>query len=117
MTQDIPALVINHIRNSVLLMDELGKIIDYGKKDIRENIRHGPHTGLTSFEEGVLFGSVDGNIVSNDGLNAVIEFYANAGYASFQDEGTYDKSESGKGIAPREFMKYGIEDLIAHYGG
>jgi len=116
MTEDIPTLVLNYIRDENLLEDELGKIILQGKHEIQMNIRTGPHTGLTSYEHGDLFGSVGGDIESNTGLNAVLRFYASQGYASYQDEGTYDKSTSGKGIAPREFMKYGIEDLVNNYG-
>ena len=104
---DIQTLVLNYIQEEVF-EDELAKIIDKGKYLIRDNIRYGPHTGLTSYKDGVLFRSVDGDIDSVSGLNAVLRFYASAGYASYQDEGT-------KYIAPREFMKYGIEDLVEMY--
>ena len=110
----IKTLVLDYIREDIL-EDELGKIVDDGESKIRHNIHSGPHTGLTSYRHGKLFGSVHGHIASISGLNAVLSFEANAGYASYQDEGTYDKSSGGKGIAPREFMKWGIEDLLEMY--
>lgn len=114
MSDEIRTLVLNYIRED-LFEDELAKIKTNGEHEIQQNIRYGPHTGLKSYEYGGLFGSVKGNIDSVNGLTAVLSFYANAEYASYQDEGTYDKSTSGKGIAPREFMKWGIEDLVAMY--
>ena len=104
---DIQTLVLNYIQEEVF-EEELGKILLQGVHHIRTNIREGPHTGLTSYEHGTLFRSVNGDIESNTGLNALLRFYANADYASYQDEGT-------KYIAPREFMKYGIEDLVEMY--
>lgn len=116
MSDDIQTLVLNYIREEVF-EDELGKIIQQGVHDIQHNIRYGPHTGLTSYERGDLYGSADGYIQSVSDLTAVLVFYTDTSYDVFQDQGTYDKSEEGKGIAPREFMKYGIEDLIKNYGG
>lgn len=112
---DLPAIVLNYIRDENVLEDKLKDILTDGENHIQKNIHDGPHTGLTSYKHGGLFGSVHGDIVSNDGLNALLNFRAESGYASYQDEGTYDKSTSGKGIAPREFMKWGIEDLVAMY--
>ena len=114
MTDEVKTLVLNYIQEEVF-EDELAKIRLNGINQIQRNIRYGPHTRLTSYEHGTLFGSVNGDIESVNGLNAILSFRAEAGYASYQDEGTYDKSSSGKGITPREFMKYGIEDLVAMY--
>lgn len=112
---DIQTLVLNYIEEEVF-EDELGKIITNGEHAIQMNIHDGPHTGLTSYDRGVLFGSVNGDIASVSGLSAILLFRAEAEYASYQDEGTYDKSKNGKGITPREFMKWGIEDLVEMYG-
>ena len=109
MSEDIQTLVLNYIKDEVF-EDELNKILLEGVSDIQLNIHEGPHTGLTSYEHGDLFGSVQGNIESTSQLSAVLRFYATADYASYQDEGTIY-------ITPREFMKYGIEDLISNYGG
>lgn len=111
---DIQELVLKYAQEG--FEDELGHIITNGVNKIQMNIRNGPHTGLTSYEHGVLFGSVDGDIDSVSELSAILTFTASAEYASYQDEGTYDKSKTGKGIAPREFMKWGIEDLVEMYG-
>lgn len=111
---DIQTLVLNYITEEVL-EDEIGKIITNGVNAIQKNIRYGPHTDLTSYKHGHLHDSVDGEIDSVSGLTAILRFTASVDYASYQDEGTYDKSPYGKGIAPREFMKYGIEDLVAMY--
>jgi len=105
---DIQTIVLNYVKDEVF-EDELGKIITNGVNAIQKNIRYGPHTGLTSYRHGDLFGSVDGDVESNSGLNAILRFTASVDYASYQDEGT------SRGIAPREFMKYGIEDLVAMY--
>lgn len=105
---DIQTIVLNYIAEEVL-EEEIGKIITNGVNAIQKNIRYGPHTGLTSYKHGDLFGSVDGDIDSVSGLTAILRFTASADYASYQDEGT------SRGIAPREFMKYGIEDLVAMY--
>ena len=114
MSDEVKTLVLNYIREEVF-EEELAKIKQQGINKIQRNIRYGPHTGLTSYEHGFLHDSVDGDIKSVSGINAVLEFVASEEYASYQDEGTYDKSSSGKGITPREFMKYGIEDLVAMY--
>ena len=111
---EIQTIVLNYIREDIF-EDELGKIITNGENTIQKNIRYGPHTGLTSYRYGDLFGSVHGNIDSISELTASLSFRAEIGYASYQDEGTYDKSTTGKGIAPREFMKWGIEDLVEMY--
>jgi hypothetical protein len=108
MSGDIQELVLNYVQEEVF-EDELGKLVTNGVNSIQKNIRYGPHTGLTSYRHGDLFGSVDGDIDSVSQLSAILRFTASAEYASYQDEGT------SRGIAPREFMKWGIEDLVEMY--
>ena len=105
---DIPQIVLDAIKDSDMLEKKLNEITLQGEADIRNNIREGPHTGLTSYDEGTLWGSVNSEIVSNDGLNAALRFYTNTPYDSFQNEGT-------RYIKARHFMEYGIEDLVAMY--
>ena len=106
---DIPQIVLDAIKDSDMLEEKLSDILTQGEHDIQTNIREGPHTGLTSYKEGTLFGSVNGDVVSNDGLNAVLRFYTDTPYDSFQNEGT-------RYITGRHFMEYGVEDLVNKYG-
>ncbi len=106
---DIPQIVLDAIKDSDMLVEKLNDITLEGEAYIRTNIREGPHTGLTSYDEGILYGSVDSEIVSNDGLNAILRFYTDTSYDSYQNEGT-------RFIEGRHFMEYGVEDLVNSYG-
>ena len=105
---DVPTIVLNYVQDSKMLDEKLNEITLQGEADIRKNIRDGPHTGLTSYDEGTLWGSVDSDIVSTDGLNAVLRFYTDTSYDIFQNEGT-------RYIKARHFMEYGVEDLVSRY--
>lgn len=105
---DVPTIVLNYIKDSEMLDEKLNELTLQGESDIRTNIRYGPHTGLTSYKEGTLYGSVGSDVVSSDGLNAVVRFYTNTSYDVYQNEGT-------RYIAARHFLEYGVEDLVNRY--